>query len=177
MGRKNDECLPNSFPFIVWANAFSILCAPLWTRNIQVSVLEKKNWMLWAAFYRVSSLRVHEGTLQACFPQASEFPLRMVSGTCFLPVAPRGSTVGLGAQGPSACAGNLQRSSRSLAGQLFPQPVSQPQSALEEFKPTLAHLKPQVPVLHTHLWGRQAGRWVREVLRGPLCSGITGWTW
>ena len=29
MGSKNDECLPNSFPFIVWANTFSTLCAPL----------------------------------------------------------------------------------------------------------------------------------------------------
>lgn len=103
--------------------------------------------------YQVSYLRVHEGTLQACCPQASEFSFEAGLRHLLPSGRPRRVVWQVSEpRDPSAYGENLECSSKSLAGPpLSAACVSQPQSALEEFKPTLAHLKPQVCALHMHL--------------------------
>lgn len=114
-------------------------------------------------------------------PRPLSFSLRMVSGTCFLLVAPWVVRRVSEPRDPSACAENLTRSSRSLAGPAlstacFSASVCPGGVQAHLGPPETPSASPPLALVSTCEGGRQAGRWVREVLRGPLCSGITGWT-
>ena len=63
----------NQLPFHCVGYNFPTLCPPCERVTSRFQYLKKKLNVVGKGFYQVSYLRVHEGTLQACCHQASEF--------------------------------------------------------------------------------------------------------